>query len=655
MLNIPSRIESGFVGVCLSLTMSLALGATPAFAAPAAPVSSKPPPIKASVAPVVTGTWVHALSAYQPPKYAPDYQHFDYVDPAAPKGGTLRLSNPDRRSSIDKLNPWTIKGVAPAALDMLMFERLGTFSMDEPNAMYGLLAESMLVAPDLSSITFRLHPKARFANGDPVLAEDVADSFKRFHGKLVSPQYTTPLEGVSGVVVVDARTVRFDLKERSVNILFALGEMRIFSRKWGGGKPLADIVTEEPITSGPYTIAKLRMPSGIEFKLNPDYWAKDLPVRRGFFNFDHIVYRMYKDNEIRREAFKAGEFDILREMKASQYARAHKGAKWEDGRIIKKVFEVETGSMLQAFDFNLRLPKFQDIRVREAISRAWDFEAYNRYGTFVRANSIFNNTEFAAQGTPSAEELKLLEPFRAELPAEVFGPAFKAPRNDAHPNALRESLKRSAELLEQAGWKIAADGFLRNAAGEQFTIEYLEPVQVGRNPEFQRNLLKLGIVYSERLVDFSLYRRRLESYDYDLIVIVEGKFTLPNPGDLRSLYGSQGADVPGGNNYRGVKSKAVDALIERITAASTIEDLRTAAHALDRVIMWNHWQIPQLFVRTEPTSYWNKFGLPAIKPKYFQIDSIPDEHSLPWPLWTWWDKSLDKRPAVAANPPSKKP
>lgn len=655
MLNIPTRIGSGFVGVCLSLTMSLALGVTPAFAASAAPVSSKPPLIKASVAPVVTGTWVHALSAYQPPKYAPDYQHFDYVDPAAPKGGTLRLANPDRRSSIDKLNPWTIKGVAPAALDMLMFERLCTFSMDEPQAMYGLLAESMLVAPDLSSITFRLHPKARFSNGDPVTAEDVADSFTRFRGKLVMPTYTTPLEGVASATVVDERTVRFDLKERNVDVLFALGDMRIFSRKWGGGKPLADIVTEEPITSGPYTIAKLRMPSGIEFKLNPDYWAKDLPVRRGFFNFDRIVYRLYRDLEIKREAFKAGEFDITREMRIAQYFRAHKGAKWDDGRIVKKMFEVETGSMLQAFDFNLRLPKFQDIRVREAIMRAWDFEAYNRYGTFVRANSIFNNTEFAAQGTPSAEELKLLEPFRAELPAEVFGPAFKAPRNDTHPNALRDNLKRAAELLEQAGWKIAPDGLLRNAAGEQFTIEYLEPQQVGRNPEFQRNLLKLGIVYTERLVDYSLYRARLEKKDFELVVIVEGKFTLPNSGELRSIYGSQGADVPGSSNLRGVKSPAVDALIERIANATTLVELRTASRALDRVIMWNHWQIPQLFTRTESSSYWNKFGLPAIKPKYFQIDSIPDEHSLPWPVWTWWDKSLDKRAAAAANPPSKKP
>jgi len=597
-------------------------------------------------APVETGSWLHALSAYQPPKYAQDYQHFEYVNPAAPKGGLLRLANPDRRTSIDKLNPFTIKGVAPAALTIFMFETLGSFSMDEPQAMYGLLAEAMLVAPDLSSISFRLHPQARFNNGDSVTPEDVVDSVKRLKGKLVSPAYATMLAGVERAVVVDAHTVRFDLKDRSVDMLFSLGSVPIFSHKWGGGKPLSDVVEEPPIASGPYTIAELQMPSRIELKRNPQYWARDLPVRRGHFNFDRIAYRMYKDLDVKREAFKAGEFDITREMCARSYVRVHKGPKWDDGRIAKKAWQVDTGSMLQAIDFNLRKPKFQDIRVREAIMRAWDFESYNRLGTFTRANSIFNNTSFAASGEPSAEELKLLEPYRAQLPKEVFGPAFKAPRNDTHPNALRDNLRRAAELLAQAGWKVADDGLLRNAQGEAFTIEALEPSQVGRFPEFERNLKKLGIQYKERLVDFSLYRRRLESFDFELIIIVEGKFTLPNPSDLRNIYGSAGVDVPGSNNLRGVKSAAVDALVERIAGASTMAELLTASHALDRVIMWNHWQIPQLFTRAEPTSYWNKFGIPKVQARYFQIDSIPDEHSLPWPLWTWWDKSLDAKPAT---------
>jgi len=600
----------------------------------------------ALAAPVPTGTWEHALSAYQPPKYAKDFRHFEYVNPDAPKGGLLRLGNPDRRSSIDKLNPYTIKGVAPTGVEMFMFETLCAFSMDEPQAMYGLLAESMLVAPDLSSISFRLNPLARFNNGDPVTPEDVADSFTRMRGKLVSPAYSERIAGVDRVVIVDAKTVRFDLKERTVDTLFSIGYMPVFSRKWGDGKPLADVVLDRPITSGAYTISELQMPSRIEFKRDPKYWARDLPVRRGHFNFDRIAYRLYKDQDVQREAFKAGEFDITREMVARAYARVHKGPKWDDGRIVKKAWQVDTGSMLQAIDFNLRKPVFQDIRVREAIMHAWDFEAYNRLGTFHRANSIFNNTTFAATGEPSAEELKLLEPYRSQLPKEVFGPAFKAPRNDTHPNALRDNLKHASQLLAQAGWNVAEDGVLRNAQGEAFKIEYLEPQQVGRFPEFERNLKKLGVQYTERLVDFSLYRRRLESFDFDVIIIVEGNFTLPNPSDLRSIYGSAGVDQQGSNNFRGVKSPAVDALIERIANASTLDELLTASHALDRVIMWNHWQVPQLFVKSQPTSYWNKFGIPKVQARYFRIDNMPNEHSQPWPLWTWWDKSLDAKPAT---------
>lgn len=602
---------------------------------------------------VATGTWEHALSAYQPPKYPRGFSHFEYVNPAAPKGGTLKLGNPDRRSSFDKFNPYTVKGVAPAAMTMFIFESLAFTSMDEPMAMYGLLAEEMLVAPDLSSISFRLHPKARFSNGDPVTPEDVVHSFHQMSGKQAAPQYQTQYAGVSQAVVVDARTVRFDLKERTLDMLSSVASLPVFSHKWGAGKKFNEIVTELPIASGPYQIDKIEMPRRLELKLDPNYWARDLPVRRGFFNFDRIIYRMYKDDAVRREAFKAGEFDILKEYRASAYARLHQGDKWRDGRIIKQAFNINTGSMLQAFDYNLRRPKFKDIRVREAIMRAWDFEAYNKYGTFSRANSMFNNTEFAAEGPPSAAELVLLEPFRSELPVQVFGPAFRAPRNDTGPNALRDNLRRAQELLSEAGWKVAPDGKLRNAAGEPLDIVYLEPSQPGRHAEFQRNLLKLGIDFSERLIDYALFSRRLETFDFDTVIIVEGKFTLPSAGDLESIYGSKGATVEGSSNLRGVQSRAVDDLIERIGRAATIDELRTASRALDRVVMWNHWQIPQLYTRTEPSSYWNKFGLPAVQARYMSIDSYANSYSAPWPLWTWWDKAL--APSQAPIPAPKQP
>jgi microcin C transport system substrate-binding protein len=629
--------------LAVALASSVAVAATK----PSSPPAAAPPAASAPAAPVVTGRWLHAVSAYVPPKYGPDFTHFEYVNPQAPKGGTLRMSNPDRRSSFDKYNPYTLKGVAPAAMTMLVFEPLGVFAMDEAQTFYGLLAESIFVAPDLKSVSFRLRAQARFSDGSPVQAADVVHSFRQIVDK-GHPQYKLLFAGVAGVVAVDESTARFDFKEGKTENVFVVADVPVFSRKWGGGKPFDQIVNEWPIATGPYALAKADMPRRLELVRRKDYWAAELPARRGHFNFDRIVYRMYKDNDVRREAFKAGEFEILRELAASQYVRAHRGPKWDDGRIKKRVFEVQTGSMFQSFNFNLRRKQFQDIRVREALNLAWDFEAYNKYRTFRRADSLFSNSEFAAEGTPSPAELKLLEPFRAELPARVFGPAYRAPRTDVHPNALRENLKRAAALLAEAGWKVGNDGWVRNAAGETLDIEFLEPNSVGRFSEFERNLKLLGVRYSERLVDFALYRRRLESFDFDTVIIVEGKFTLPDPADLEALYGSKGADIEGANNYKGIKSAAVDALIGHIARATTLDELRTAARALDRVVTWNFWQLPMLYANTEPISYWNRFGMPKTVPKYFQIDSMPDVHSLPWPLWTWWDLAAEG--GAAAKP-----
>jgi peptide/nickel transport system substrate-binding protein/microcin C transport system substrate-binding protein len=447
---------------------------------------------------------------------------------------------------------------------------------------------------------------------------------------------------------VDERTVRFDQREHKVEPLYIAGGLPVFSRKWGqtggqvDGKPkkFDEIINEPPIASGPYIIDKVEMPRRIDLHLNPAYWARELGVRRGFYNFERISYRMYKDPAIRREAFKAGEFDIIKEYSARSWARQHDGPKWRDGRIVKTAFPTSIGQNMQGSDFNLRRAKFQDPRVREAIILSWDFEVINRYKSYKRADSMFNNSDFAAQGLPSAEELKLLEPFRAELPARVFGPAYVAPRTDTGPNALRDNLRRARDLLAKAGWKVAPDGKLRNAQGEAFEIEYLEPSQAGRNTEWQHNLEKLGIGFKERLVDFALYRRRLETFDFDIVTIVEGDFTLPSASDLESSYASKHADEEGSNNLRGVKIKAADALIEIMSRASTLAELRSAARALDRVLMWSFLQVPELYGSSERASYWNKFGIPAVPARYFSIDSSAGGG--PWPIWCWWDKSLDK-------------
>jgi peptide/nickel transport system substrate-binding protein/microcin C transport system substrate-binding protein len=602
--------------------------------------AAAPPADAASAAQPGTG-WVHAYASYGAPKYGPDFDHFEYVNPQAPKGGTLQLKNPDRRTSFDKYNYFTTRGNAPAGLVIFMFETLAILSGDEPQTMYGLLAEEMKVAPDKSSITFRLDPKARFANGDPVLAKDVKYSFDSLSGKYAAPGYQSLFDGVSATVL-DDRTIRFDLKTPSTDTLFAIGtNLYIFSHKWGllpdgKHKRFDEIVDEMPIASGPYTIGAVDMGRRIEFKRDPNYWARDLPVRRGFFNFDRVVYRYYQDDIVATEAFKAGEYDMVRVYGARTWNRQHKGPKWDDGRIKKELFETGFGQYMQAYDLNLRRPIFQDRRVREAIGLTYDLDTVNnRFKMFTRASSMFNNSEFAAQGLPSEAELKLLEPFRKELPPEVFGPAYVAPGTDGEAPKLRANLLKARALLEAAGWKLAPDGKLRNAKGEAFEFEYLTPSEGTRASDWVGNLAKLGITMKVRNVDFALYRRRLENYDYDMVAIVEGRFTLPEPTVMEQLYGSKSADEKGNNNFRGVKSPAVDALIKAMANAKTIDELRAASRAIDRVVMWNHWQVPDLYFSKLPTSYWDKFGRPEVMPKYYSIDSALDLQPA-WPITTWW-------------------
>jgi peptide/nickel transport system substrate-binding protein/microcin C transport system substrate-binding protein len=586
------------------------------------------------------GRWVHAFAAYGQPKYPAGFAHFEYANPQAPRAGTLRLRNPDRRSSFDKYNPFTVRGNAPAGVLIWMFENLVVIAQDEPQTMYGLLAEEIFVAPDFSSVQFRLHPKARFANGDRVTPEDVVHSFTMLSGKGAAPSYQTFYASIERAVAVDSRTVRFDLREKVRDTVFTAGLVPVFSRKWGEGKTLDQIVTEFPVTTGPYVIERADMPRRIEFRFDANYWAKDLGIRRGFFNWERVIYRNYTDQPVAREAFKAGEFDLFKEYGARSWVRQHKGAKWDDGRIVKRSLASGVGQGLQSYQLNLRRPIFQDIRVREALGYTYDFETLNKTGQFKRANSVFNNSEFMAEGLPSPGELALLEPFRAELPPRVFGPAFRAPSTAGDPNGLRRNLLTARTLLTEAGWKLDDSGDLRNAKGDKFEVEYMTPRDGGID-DWQRNLKKLGITLKERVVDFALYTRRLRQYDFDMVTIVEGDFTLPKGGELETIYGSKSADTPGNNNFRGVKSRAADALLAAMSRASTMQQLKDAARAFDRVVMWNFWQVPDLYGSTENISIWNRFEWPAVQAKYLTADTLfgGGIEFGPWPLWTWWLKA----------------
>jgi len=498
-------------------------------------------------------------------------------------------------------------------------------------------------------VSFRLHPAARFSNGDPVLAEDVKYSYDSLISPQASPVYQTAFAGVARAVVLDERTIRFDLKERTLDTVFAVGGLPVFSHKWAPGpdgqpRKFDEIVNEYPIASGPYLIDRTDSGRRIEFRRNPDYWARDLPVRRGYYNFDRIVYRYYADNDVQTEAFKAGEFDLIRVYGARTWARRHAGPKWDDGRIVKAWMDKGTGQGLQSIQLNLRRPVFQDIRVREAIGLTYDWERLvNKSGQYHRASSVFNNTPFAAEGLPSPGELALLEPYRAQLPAAVFGPPFRAPNEEGDPGELRRNLLKARALFSQAGWTLAPDGVLRNAAGAALEFEYMNTGQGAEDiVAWSRVLEKLGVRVKVRTVDFALFRARLEKYDFDAVTIVEGEFTVPSAADYASSYGSKAADEPGNNNFRGIKSPAIDHVLEAMAAATTMEQMRDASRALDRIVMWSHVQVPELWFSTERMSYWNRFGMPKVRPQHFTVDS-PNSVYPPWPIVTWWIRDPARR------------
>jgi len=573
----------------------------------------------------------HAFALYDTPKYPANFTHFDYVNPDAPKGGELFLANPDRRTSFDKFNPFSLKGVAAAGISNLMFETLATGSADETASMYGLLAEDMELAPDRMSIVFRLNPKAHFNNGDPVLAADVKYSFDTLVAK-GAPQFKSIFAEVKQCVVLGERTVRFDFKTKNRELPLIVGGVPVFSRKWGANTSFDKIGLETPIATGPYLIDRYDVGRSISYRRDPNYWGTDVPSRRGMFNFGRIIYRFYKDDVARLEAFKAGEFDVVVEYSAKNWARSYNGPKFTSGEIIKRQLAHSNGAGMQGFVMNLRRPQFQDIRVRQALGLALDFEWMNRqlfYGQYKRIYSFFNNSEMAATGVPSAGELKLLEPLRQQLDPAVFGSAPVPPSTDP-PRSLRANLLQAKELLRQAGWEYR-DGALRNAKGQAFAFEILDDQSALSRiiSVYIRNLQKLGIRVDQRTADYALVQKRMEEFDFDMTSLRFPDVTSPG-NEMYDMLSSKAADEKGSNNAWGLKDPAVDKLIDALVAADTRADLVAAARALDRVLLNKYIVVPHWYSSTHRVAYRNRFGMPAKLPLYYQAD--------PYVISMWWQQ-----------------
>lgn len=567
----------------------------------------------------------HALTLYdEKPKYPADFSHFDYVNPDAPKGGTLRQAG---FGSFDSLNPFINKGVAADDIG-LVYDTLTTNSLDEPFTVYGLLAEKIEKGPNNEWVRFHLRPEARFHDGEPVEAEDVVFTFETLISK-GAPHYRGYYADVEKAVVEGPRRVRFDFKHSGNRELpLILGQLPVLPKHWWDERNFTSGSMEPPLGSGPYRIERVEAGRSVRYTRVDDYWGKDLAVNRGFYNFDHVQFDYYRDNTVALQAFKAGHFDYWLETSAKNWATAYDTEAVRDGRIIKEEIANHNPQGMQGFIFNTRRQHLQDVRVREALALLFDFEWTNRQlfnGAYTRTTSYFDNSELGSSGLPSEEELSILEPLRGQIPDEVFEKPFELPQTNAD-GMIREQQRRAYELLTAAGWKIENDRMV-DADGKPVKLEFLlvqadfERVLL----PYKRNLAGLGIDLEIRRVDVSQYINRLRSRDYDMIVSGFGQSSSPG-NEQREYWHSASADNPGSRNFIGLKDPAIDKLVEKLIAADSREELITRTRALDRVLLWGHYVIPNWHIKTWRVAYWNHLAHPETTPRY-DIG-----------LMTWWHK-----------------
>ncbi|MFW6041795.1 MAG: extracellular solute-binding protein [Guyparkeria sp.] len=575
------------------------------------------------------------------PAYDAELAHFDYVNPEAPRDGELAVSV---FGTFDSLNPFVLKGLAAAGTENLLFDTLVVRAWDEPFSTYGLLADRMELADDGLSVTFRMNPDARFADGTPVSARDVAFSFETLVGEDAHPRYRHYWGDIEGVTVVDPRHVRFDFRRSNPELHLIIGELPVLSRRALESVDFAGHSRSPLMGSGPYEIEQINFGRDIRYRRRDDYWAKDLGVRRGMFNFRRVTFKYYKDETVALEAFKAGEFDVFHETNSKRWARAYRGQAFEEGRIRRREIPHHNNAGMQGFAMNVRRPLFSDRRVRRALNLAFDFRWSNThlfYGQYSRCDSYFANSELAATGVPEGPELELLEPHRDQLPTELFERPHEVP-DAADPEDQRAQLIEAQRLLAEAGWEVV-DGVLRNAAGERFSFEIML-AQKGFErivAPYAYSLRRLGVDVSYRTIDVALYQRRMNRFDFDMTVTSFGQSQSPG-NELRDMFGSEAADREGSRNYCGIDNPVVDAMIEAVIYAEDRKALVTACHALDRVLLWNEYLVPNWYIGAHRMAWWNRFG--------YHDQPLPRYYSaMDWVLQTWWQTYPEAQTGPVVN------
>lgn len=575
---------------------------------------------------------VHGVAMHGSVKYVPDFKHFDYVNPNAPKGGEVRLA---QIGTFDSLNPFIVKGIAPTDIGLL-FSTLLVNAADEPFSEYGYVAESIEMPADRSWVAFNLRDIARFHDGKPITAEDVVFSFNMLKAK-GAPFYRLYYSEVGKAEALSPRKVKFSFgKSANRELPLIVGQMPILSKAYWSKRDFEATSLEAPVGSGPYRVESVESGRSIVYKLDESFWGRDLPVMKGKHNFKQIRIDIYRDATVALEALKAGEYDFRLENESKKWATEYKDAPGVKSGLMKaEILPNQRPVGMQGFVMNLRRPLFQDRKLRQALGLAFDFEWSNKnlfYGQYTRTNSYFANSDLSAKGLPTANELKLLEPFKDQLPPEVFTQEFKAPVTNGDGNP-RENLRAALGLLKEAGYIVKDRKLVNEKSGQPVAFEILLS-----SPAFERialpyveNLKKLGIEASVRTLDTAQYKNRTDSFDFDMTVDIWGASESPG-NELRDFFGTDSAKMRGGRNSIGIQDKAVDALIAKVISAPDREALVDAVHALDRVLLWGHYLVPHWHIAYDRVAYWDKFGQPKVTPRQgFQFDA-------------WW---IDARKAEA--------
>jgi microcin C transport system substrate-binding protein len=619
---------------CLAACQAAALAATLAALIAATPLAAS----AQTAASETEAPWRTGLSLLGEPRYKEGFPHFGYVNPNAPKGGTVRLA---AQGTFDNFNLFTdgVKGELEDGIN-LIYDTLMTASLDEVATEYGLLAEAVRHPADYAWVSYRLRPEARWHDGRPVTPADVIFSFETL--KAQSPRYAFYYKNVVKAEQSGEREITFTFNEKGNRELPQIvGQIPVLPKHWyeaagpdGRKRDPAQTSLEPPLGSGPYRLKSFEAGRSAIYERVPSYWAKDLNVNKGKHNFDEFRYEYFRDSTVLVEAFKGDRFDFRIENSARNWSTAYDVPAVREGRLIKEEFPLRALGVMQAFVFNLRRPKFQDERVRRAFNLAFDFEDINRtifYGLYERIDSYFFGTELASSGLPEGREKAILESVKEKVPPSVFTTPYKNPVNGAA-EATRNNLREAVRLLNEAGYELRGRQMVHKARNEPLTVEML-----GFDPNLERYALpykqaleRIGVSVNLRIVDAAQYQNRLRSFDFDVTTTVWGQSLSPG-NEQRDYWGSEAADRPGSRNLAGIKDPGIDALIEKVIFAESRDELVAATKALDRVLLAHNYVVPQWASRVNRTVRWNRFGRP---------DKLPEYGSSGFPTIWWWDEAL---------------